>query len=657
MMTRGRLLTADRETGGGAVAPPSPHVHPPWRNALEIGPILAGVVFAAGCLGNMAKLPWLLVTLLAAALGGGLVVASVLMARTGWGAVYGTAASLCAAGWDAYAAIVTPWSWPAVTGLAVPALVLIPLWPALREHEHRLAEAERRRLAALEAAKGAKRWPSLLDKIGQKGVIYVGQTETKAGYDVELQLPSTGRVTLKTLASSLHQLEIAAKVRAGSLSFERLPGADAHKVILHVTTTDFLGETIPFPIPTRRRSIADPLPVGVFEDGSVAYLTLREICVLIVALRGKGKSNLLNVLIANLAFCVDVVIFVIDHKHRLARLWIQPWLDGENTRPIIDWIATTPEETDIMLDALERGGKARTSAGDGREKITPSIRQPAVLTVCDEMAVVFGQNMGGYRNPAEGPTNSSLARKAKKITVLYRSEAFDAIYATQRGTVTMSGDGDLKSQCDTRIGLGVSTEADARLIMPDDQIAIKNLARLSEPGCAILWRKNGRVQPFKVYRIEEADIAEVCRRAHLWRPAPDPLLEEAFGDPYRERWTHRGQYLLPGGGQPKMKVVAPPGMDEDEFERIVRTKLYDVDVPMPDDGDGDQASDARKAYRDYAKRRGASGFSPSQVVKVLETKGMGVTRQTVHNWLNEDLGLGLVEKVGNYGKWRWCAPL
>lgn len=648
-------MSTDLSEKPATTAAAAQHVHPPWRNALELGPVLAGVVFAVGCLANMARLPWLAVVVLACALAAGLTAASALMARTGLGAVWGAAASACAAGWDAYAAIVSPWSWPAVTGLIVPALLFTPLWPALKEHEHRLAEAERRRLAALEAAKGAKRWPSLLDKISQKGTRYIGETETKAGYDVELQLPSTGRVTLKTLASSLHQLEIAAKVRAGSLSFERLPGMDAHKVILHVTTKDFLGEIIPFPIPTRRRSINDPVPVGVFEDGEIAYLTLREICVLIVALRGKGKSNLLNVLIANLAFCVDVVIFVIDHKHRLARLWIQPWLDGENTRPIIDWVATTPEETDIMLDALERGGKARTSAGDGKEKITPSIKQPAVLLVCDEMAVVFGQNMGGYRNSQEGPTNTSLARKAKKITVLYRSEAFDAVYATQRGTVTMSGDGDLKSQCDTRIGLGVSTEADARLIMPDDQIAIKNLARLSEPGCAILWRKNGRVQPFKVFRITGDDIAEVCRRAHLWRPAPDPLLEEAFGDPYRERWSHRGQYLLPGGGQPKMGVVAPPGMDEDEFERIVRTKLYDVDVPMPDDDA--QASGARKAYREYAKRRGTTGFSVSQVVRTLEAKGMPVSRQTVHNWLNEDLALGLVEKLGEFGKWRWCGGL
>jgi hypothetical protein len=40
----------------------------------------------------------------------------------------------------------------------------------------------------------------------------------------------------------------------------------------------------------------------------------------------------------------------------------------------------------------------------------------------------------------------------------------------------------------------------------------------------------------------------LCRRAIGVRPVPDVLLRAAFGD-VSERWTHRGQYLLPGGGE------------------------------------------------------------------------------------------------------------
>jgi hypothetical protein len=630
------------------------HVHPPWRNALELGPVLTGAVFGTGALVAMAHLHVLLVVVVAAALAGGLTAAAVILARTDAGAVWGAASACCAAGWLAYAALAGPWSWPAVAGLVVPALIAVPLWPALSAHEARLADAERRRQAAALAAKGARRWPAYLEKIGFKGVAFVEETETRAGYDVRLRLPDSGRVTFKALASAAEKLEIAARVRRGSLRWEQLPGDQAHMVVLHVSERDFLAEEIRMPIPTRRRSIKDPIPIGVYEDGTVATITLREVATLIVGLRGRGKSNLLNVIIAHLAMCVDVMVFCIDYKHRLARPWLQLWLDGQAYRPVIDWLATTPEETELMLDACLRGIDARKSTGDGREKIEPSVKEPAVLVLCDEMALVLGQNIGG-NNYGEGPTNVQLGRKSKRLTVIGRSEAIDPLYATQRGTVTMTGDGDLKSQCDLRIGLGVATADDARLIIPDDVVVAADLARLTEPGSGIIWRKNGRVAPIKIYRCLPEDIEEVCRRAVANRPAPDPLLEAALGDAYRERWTHRGAYLLPGGGKPAAAVVAPPGVDADEFRRIVDTSLSDIDVPVDELAgvEDDSASPARKRYRQYAKRMGAAGVSVSGIVTLLESEKMPTSRQTVHRWLRQDEAAGLVVQTGKFGGWRW----
>ena len=646
-------MTADLGTKPAAGAAAAPHVHPPWRNALELGPVLTGAVFGAGALVNMARLHLLLVVVVAVALALGLSAAAVILARTGAGAVWGAASACCAAGWLAYAALAGPWSWPAVAGLVVPALLLVPLWPALSAHEARLADAEQRRRAAALAVKGARRWPAYLDKIGFKGVAFVEESETRAGYDVRLRLPDSGRVTFKALANAVDKLEISARVRRGSLRFEQLPGGAAHEVILHVAERDFLAEEIRMPIPTRRRSIKDPIPIGVYEDGTVATITLREVATLIVGLRGRGKSNLLNVIIAHLAMCVDVVIFTIDYKHRLARPWLQLWLDGQAYRPVIDWLATTPEETELMLDACLRGIDARKSTGDGREKIEPSVKEPAVLVICDEMALVLGQHMGG-NSYGEGPTNYQLARKAKQLTVVGRSEAIDPMYGVQRGTVTMTGDGDLKSQCDLRIGLGVATADDARLVVPDDVVVAGDLARLTEPGSGIIWRKNGRVAPLKLYRCLPEDIEEVCRRAVANRPAPDPLLEAALGDAYRERWTHRGAYLLPGGGKPAGNVVAPPGTDADEFRRIVDTALRDIDLPVSEmPGDDDAASPARKRYRQYAKRMGAAGFNAGAVVALLDAEKMPVTRQTVHRWLREDESAGLVEQLGKFGRWKW----
>jgi len=640
----------DAPTIGGMTEAPQPQQgHPAWRHALELGPVLAAVVFAAGAAASMARMPLVAVIVIAAAIAGGLSVAAMLLARSGAAAAWAIAAAGSAAGWAAYAAVAGPWSWAALTGLVVPTVILTPLWPAVRAHEARLEAAERRRQAAAAAAAGARRWPEYLARIGHRGVQFVTREDTLSGYSVRLRLPASGRVTFKALASSRDKLEVAARVRRGSLRFEQLPGGAAHEVILHVAERDFLAETIPLPAENRRRSINDPIPLGVHADGTVCAVTLREVATLVAGVRGSGKSNMLNVLIAQLARCVDVIIFVIDLKGgRMAAPWLRPWLDAQTPRPVIDWLATTREEAEIMLRALLRGIDARSRSGAGGEKIRPSAAQPAVILIVDEAAVVFGMGMGGPRSSLEGTTNATLAGLATRLTVTGRSEAIDPILAVQRGTVTMTGSGDLKSQCSVRIGLGVATEADAALIIPDDVHVAVDLAGLQHPGSGIVQVKDGRVAPVKFYRIEHDDIAPIAAAMGNIRPAPDGVLAEAFGAEYRERWTHRGGYLVPSARQP---VIAPPGVDADEFEQLVRSQLADIDQPAVFPGDDDTAHPGRRRMREFI-RRSPRGVTPSAIVHLLSSEKMPVHRATVQRWLAEDEAAGLVER-GSFGQWKW----
>lgn len=239
----------------------------------------------------------------------------------------------------------------------------------------------------------------------------------------------------------------------------------------------------------------------------------------------------------------------------------------------------------------------------------------------------------------------------KELTILGRSEAIDPVFATQRGTVTMTGDGDLKSQCGLRIGLGVATEADARLVIPDNIHIATDLAQLVHPGSGIVQVKQGRVSPAKFYRITDDDVAAIAALTGHWRPAPDQVLKDAFGPDYATRWTERGGYLVPAAPA-RTSVIAPPGVDQDEFEAIVASNLRDIDKPveiMP----GDETSRPRRRMRQFIERMGRShGVTVGAIVKLLESEKMPVTRQTVHRWLNEDLAAGLVEK-DRFGSWKW----
>ena len=109
---------------------------------------------------------------------------------------------------------------------------------------------------------------------------------------MHLRLPSSGRVTYSGLAPATEQLEVAARLRHGSLRFER--GTQAHEVILHVAERDVLAETVPLPTAPGSLSITRPIPVGLFEDGQVCAVTLREVATLIVGLRGSGKALALD---------------------------------------------------------------------------------------------------------------------------------------------------------------------------------------------------------------------------------------------------------------------------------------------------------------------------------------------------------------------------
>jgi FtsK/SpoIIIE family len=605
------------------VAPPTARERAARKQALEFGPLIAGVLYVAGSLASTAGLPHLAVTVACVILGGGAVIAALITVGTGLSAVYISACGIAGAAWLGYACVTAPWSWAMAVVLALLAGAAILTYPVLREREYRAAEKARQAAEAAALAQQQRKWPDLLARIGHKGVTFAGQEKTRAGYLVHLRLPGSGRVTYSALAPATEQLEVAARLRHGSLRFER--GDQAHKVILHVAERDVLAETVPFPADQGPMSILRPLPLGLFEDGQVCAVTLREMATLIVGLRGSGKSNLLNVLLAQLARCADVLIFAIDLKGgRMAAPWIEPWLAGRTPKPVVDWLATDREEAERMLRALLRAVDARSRSGSGGEKIIPSPQQPAILLVCDEIAVILGVGMGGPRYSDEGVTNATLAGLATQLVMTGRSEAIDPIMATQRGTVTMTGSADLKSQCALRIGLGVASEADARLIIPDDVRIAADLARLRYPGTGIVQMgKQGRVLPVKFYRIEYDEIGQIAERYGLIRPGPDRLLAEALGEDHANRWSRAAR--IPGVGR---RVMVPAGAPADQGH--------------PD----------RRRATGMLRSAGVKGMTVRAIAEQLAADGRHVAHQTVQRWLTEEAAAGRVENA-SYGRWKW----
>jgi hypothetical protein len=658
-----------------------------WQRPVAIGLLITVAVFAAGSLLSVVTLPKLVVAVGCVVLAAAVVLAAVLKTRSGFGIgrgqVHVAVSGIAAAAWLGYAGTTTAWSPVAVAALLVPAAILIPLYPVIRTREERAAAEARRASEAAAAAKALRKWPDLLARIGHQGVRYAGQEETMAGYAVHLRLPGSGRVTYSQLAPATEQLEVAARLRHGSLRFER--GDQAHKVILHVAERDVLAETIPLPDDDEPLSITRPIPLGLYEDGQVCAVTLRELATLIVGLRGSGKSNLLNVLLAQLARCPDVLIFAIDLKGgRMAAPWIEPWLTQRSPRPVVDWLATDRAEAEKMLRALLRAVDARSRSGSGGEKIIPSSRQPAILLLCDEVAVLMGVGTGGPRTALEGVTNATLARLATQLVMTGRSEAIDLIMATQRGAVTMTGSADLKSQCGLRIGLGVASEADARLIIPDDIRIAADLARLRHPGTGIVQQgKQGRVLPVKFFRIEHEAISKIAERYGRIRPGPDKLLEEALGGEYAQRWSPERLARIPGiASRPTVPVAiaaapdpaGPLTADQYAAYQLAAHQFKADQVPAeqlgpfgadefggppagflsidPPGAAADAAHPGRARMVAMLRSAGVRGITARGICDQLAADGLEVTPQTIHRWLAEEASGGRAENA-SYGRWKW----
>jgi hypothetical protein len=564
--------------------------------------------------------------------------------EAGWVALYALSAALSALGWVLYALVTTPWSWPAVMSLLVLVIVLGGLYPVARGSHRAKAAAARRQAEYERAMAQARKWPDLLAGLGFKGISLADSAETRAGHTHLLRLPLSGKVTLAALAKAAERIEIAAKLRRGSVRFEAAPGDLAHEVLMHVAEKDILALEVPFPGDLGNLTVNRPFPVGVHEDGQVAEVLFREVAALIIGLRGSGKSNLMNVLIAQLARCVDTVIFMIDNKGgRTARPWLQPWIDERSGRPVIDWVATTREESELMLRTVLDGIKARAESMAGGEKVIPSPRIPAVVLLVEEMAIIFGMGTGP-RTSLEGTTNTTLSGLGTEIVRLGRSEAIDPVGIAQRGTVTTIGSGDMKSQFGLRFGLGVATEADARLIFPDDTIAASVLPKLKHQGAGIVGGRDSRPAPVKFYRLTPDRIYEIAEECGNRRPAPDPDLEDAFGDAYRTRWSRQARLLRAGAKVVALPTADPPGSggDDDVFRAIVEGEF----------GGDEEVHPSRARMLEFLRKRGVQGATRDLLYRTLKEEGLEVRPETLSRWLAAEERDGHVHRA-SHGRWKY----
>lgn len=330
-------------------------------------------------------------------------------------------------GWLSAAARYGPTAGP-LPGVVIVGTVLgaIPWW------------AHRRRRARVRVERTLEAWPEVAETIGLNGARVLSAVVDAWGWTARIAL-RRGQ-TVSAAIDRIPAIESGLATRPGAVRIEA-DSARADRLVMRVVERDPHTEPIPFP-GTQERSLAQAVEVGVFEDGQPVRVQLANRNTLIGGIVGSGKSGVLNVLLAILTACRDLVVCGIDLKGGME---LRPW------ESCLARLATTPEEAVGLLEdiVVVLDQRAQEMGRESRRLWLPTPEAPAVFIVVDEYAELPEEAMQ-YAD--------SIARRGRAV-------AITLLIATQRPTQKAMGHSAVRSQMDVRICLRVRERRDADLVL------------------------------------------------------------------------------------------------------------------------------------------------------------------------------------------------
>jgi hypothetical protein len=405
-----------------------------WRYRSELAPLgVAAMMLSAACWTHAAFAKWWVLILIGSTVAGWLL--AVFGARFGLAPIaeraYAATVAFTVGGWLAMATVLGPFTRPLPQALGIGTVVLaVPWW------------AHRRRRAKVRVERKLAAWPDIARAVGLIGSEVMSATADVWGWRARFRL-ARGQ-TITDVTARIPAIESGLGTFRGAVRVYPTPDDLANRFELRVLDTDPHADAIPWPGPSVR-SITEPIELGPFEDAAPCRVLFLRRHALFAGTTGSGKSGGLNVLMANLTACQDVIIWAIDLKKGME---LGPWQE------CLDRLATTPEQAAALLrDAVAiLQARAEYLAAHGRRTWEPSPEMPALVIIIDEYAELAEQA------PDAMDDTDSIAR-------LGRALAVTLVAATQRPTQKAMGQGAVRSQMDMRICFRVREPRDVDLVM------------------------------------------------------------------------------------------------------------------------------------------------------------------------------------------------
>lgn len=614
------------------------------------------------------------------------------------------AAGVAAGAWTVWSTWAGPWS---LVNLVVGGSVAAAGWllaPAfVGEDEQRPAEG-----APAETAMPVGRcayWKALIEKICRVQPVTVndvGDWPNGAGFTLYVEFAPGSGDTWTAIRDNAVRLAGSVQPRLPKGCMISVVEGDLQgTAVVRIPTVYALAKDVPLPDDTDRLSIWDDLPIGLNEDTTTAVVNLRQASGLVAGQRGGGKTNLLKVLIGQLLRCQDNVVWVADlNGGGLAVPFMLPYAEGEVATPPIDWVANTAEEVVLMARvaaAIAADRKARYAALTARSggDLLPVTRDlPQITIVVDETAEVD-----------DDPAARSAMDALKKVQRIGRAEAVNVIFSALRATqdtIPVS----LRKQSSLKLCGPVEDDTELEYMLPGARVRSADLVhpgtffvRRGDQGAAVRQIKVYRTLPDKIRRLvlatdgNRAQIdaagqqvggrvhAERMRRLQPWldqlagRPSHQPasLLQTTveavksgtikLAPEVRQSWADAGLAPAEGG-----RSLPSPSERDERRERareglrkmVARSEVRQMPKDQLDDVFGSLVADLRPAGQDgpdgagwrpellieLAREAGSEGMGPTEMRRILGTRGIEVSMKTINKWLPKYVTEGRLENRG-----------
>jgi S-DNA-T family DNA segregation ATPase FtsK/SpoIIIE len=399
----------------------------------------------------------------------------------------------------------------------------------------------RRRRARVRLERKLSDWPAAAETFGLAGSSVQSAVLDRWGWRARVRLRRG-----QTYTDALNQqaaIESGLGTRPGAVRVE--PDADrADRFVLRVLESDPHAGPISWAGPSVS-SIADPIELGIYEDATPCAVPLLRRHGLVGGIAGSGKSGVLNVIIANLVACPDVVLWGIDLK---AGMELQPWA------ACLERLATTPgDASDLLADAVTvLETRAEQLADEGARTWEPTPDEPALVVLIDEYAELTDEAPAAIRYA------DSIARRG-------RAPAVTLLVATQRPTQQAMGKSAVRSQMDVRICLRVRERRDVDLILGQGMLAAGWHAHTLDAPGKFLATAPGIDRPRRARAYLVADDVVRAAAAHQAGMRPRLKGRAAIDQPAAEDAVDSDAALLaalhnaPGEGLSFKELVAATG--------------------------------------------------------------------------------------------------